>query len=159
MKKGFTLIELLVVVLIIGILAAIAFPQYQKAVDKSRAAKIWPVLKTYMNAMDTCLLEKGLPRESGFDKCDQPDELLDMEFPTINCDFSFFKDNCSLMSASEGRSVIWGNYPKNFGLGLTRSGIRYCVGPEESCKVLGFTRPETGDDEFVGSWGSTYFEK
>ncbi len=50
MKKGFTLIEMLVVVLILGILASIALPQYEVAIEKSRVAEALVVLKTIVDA-------------------------------------------------------------------------------------------------------------
>ena len=59
MRKAFTLIELLVVVLIIGILAAIALPQYEKAVEKSRAAEALQTLKYLKQMGDVYLLEHG----------------------------------------------------------------------------------------------------
>ena len=59
MKKAFTLIELLVVVLIIGILAAIALPQYQKAVEKSKAATVLSLLKSVAQAEEVFYLANG----------------------------------------------------------------------------------------------------
>jgi prepilin-type N-terminal cleavage/methylation domain-containing protein len=49
---GFTLIELLVVVLIIGIIAAIALPQYQLAVQKSKFAQLEVFVKPIKNALE-----------------------------------------------------------------------------------------------------------
>lgn len=68
-KLGFTLIELLVVVLIIGILSAVALPQYQRAVIKARSAHLYTAINALGKAMWSYSLANGSWPEN-FDELD-----------------------------------------------------------------------------------------
>ena len=95
-KGGFTLIELLVVVLIIGILAAIAVPQYELAVEKARAAEALSVLKSIKQAGDLCVLQQGGMRDGylcGFDEIDLDLPGFDCSNP-MYCNGKNFEYNC-----------------------------------------------------------------
>lgn len=91
-KQGFTLTELLVVVLIIGILSAVALPQYQKAVLKARFANMRQVAAQYKAAEEAYFMANG--------EYTNDINSLDISFPScrvilgdiLSCDNYFMLD-------------------------------------------------------------------
>lgn len=58
-KKGFTLLEVLIVVIIIGILAAIALPQYTTTLEKSKSAEAATNVGSIRAALDRYWYQNG----------------------------------------------------------------------------------------------------
>lgn len=99
MNKGFTLIELLVVVLIIGILSAIALPQYTTAVEKSRSAEALTLMGTLRYSAERYRLQN-----SAFPGADMT--VLDIEMPN---------------------GTTTGAHTKNFKITATGTGTTYTI--------------------------------
>ena len=129
MKKAFTLIELLVVVLIIGILAAVALPQYERAVRKSRVAEARINLKAASDAIDRCILANGNADTCGWNE-------LDIEVPAETKNWSYYRDECPEgQNGKVGCAVFAEPKFETLNYLISYCSINYDGGPDEDTKA------------------------
>jgi type IV pilus assembly protein PilA len=77
-QQGFTLIELMIVVAIIGILAAVALPQYQDYTKKAKISSVFAGVESLKTAVAVCAQETG-----DISKCNTADSPATIKAPAI----------------------------------------------------------------------------
>ncbi len=116
MKKGFTLIELLIVVAIIGILAAIAVPNFLNAQVRAKIARVYADLRSIQTAMEMYIVDHGraIPDPGEVNYTGQVSMWMPLTTPTAYINSSAFKDPFvpidSPTQNSAWEAVMFGDY-------------------------------------------------
>lgn len=141
-KRAFTLIELLVVVLIIGILAAIALPQYQLAVEKSRIAEANIILNSIVSACERHYLEDPNALACRFSDMDIDFNLPD-EDPDTGMRSKYFYYDMQEESNQAGALIVASSNNHDYDLeikyttnGHPMQNIRTCYGGDDFGKKI-----------------------
>lgn len=162
-NRGFTLIELLIVVLIVGVLVAVAVPQYEKSVMRSRMAETEVIMRSILPAVEEYCLTQG-PTSDPIDMSSLSISYpvtdlggMSAVFASSGISMTGLTGNCRYFLQNDVMSPVVFSYLFNTkmspsasldqlegavyaGLGINRNGTRICmpVTDPDACSKLGF---------------------